>query len=105
VDAPFWAFSGFIIERLEVCFLHGAFVALPFVHWARGGLFWLAGAAGMVLHFLLNFPIYLAQIDAFGLGRENWIAVLLLWVVGFVVACAFMVCWLARQTKSVSNTA
>src|SRR5262249_37628716 len=28
-DLPFWRFYGFIIERLEVCFLHGVFVVAP----------------------------------------------------------------------------
>ena len=53
----------------------------------------------MLLHFLLNFPIYLAQIDAFGLGRDTWVSVLLLWVVGFVAACAVMVAELARRVR------
>jgi len=37
----------FIFERLEVCFLHGVFVTLPFVALARGWAFWLGGLAGM----------------------------------------------------------
>jgi hypothetical protein len=98
-DAPFWMFGGFMFERLEVVFLHGAFVALPFVQWARGRSFALAGAAAMLLHFLLNFPIYLAQIDAFGLGHEMWVSVLLLWGMGFVAACAVMVAGLSRRVR------
>ena len=89
-DAPFWRFNGFIIERLEVCFLHGAFVSLPFVQLARGRPFWIGGVAGMALHFLLNFPIYLAQIDVPPLGRERWGILLALWVPGFVIACVRM---------------
>jgi hypothetical protein len=95
-DAPFWMFNGFMIERLEVCFLHGALVSLPFWQLARGRSFLLGGVAGMVLHFFLNFPIYLAHIDAMGLGRAIWVNVLLLWVVAFVVAGGFLVCWLDR---------
>jgi hypothetical protein len=98
-DLPFWMFQPYIIERLEACFLHGAFVSLPFVALARGRPFWLGGLAGMVLHFLLNFPIYLAQIDAFGLGREVWGVVLTLWILGFVVVCALMVWYLARSMR------
>jgi hypothetical protein len=100
-DLPAWMFGGFVIERLEVCFLHGAFVALPFANLARGRSFWLGGLAGMVLHFLLNFPIYLAQRDVFGLGQA-WIPVLQLWVLGFVVACAVMCWWLARRQPAAS---
>ena len=93
---PAWMFSGFVLERLEVCFLHGAFVAPAFVNLARGRSFWLGGLVGMVLHFLLNFPIYLKQIDLFGLG-ENWIPVLLLWVLAMVVLCAVIVSRLASR--------
>jgi hypothetical protein len=98
-EAPFWMFNGFMIERLEVCFLHGVLVALPFWMLARGRSFWVGGLAGMVLHFLLNFPIYLAQIDALSLGQGPWVAILLLWVVVFVVAGCFLVCRLGRRTS------
>jgi hypothetical protein len=101
-DVPFWMFGGFMVERLEVCFLHGAFVALPFVQLARGRSFWLGGVAGMVLHFLLNLPIFLAQIDVPGLGRQGWIIVLLLWVAGFVVAGALMV-WRLSRVQTVAS--
>ena len=92
--------AGFFFERLEVCFLHGAFVALPFFLLARGGPMWLGCIAGVVLHFLLNFPIYLAQIDLFGLGSATWVSVLILWIVGFVVFCALMLRALARHHAS-----
>ncbi len=95
-DLPATAFGGFVIERLEVCFLHGAFVAVPFVTLARGGAFWLGAFAGMVLHFLLNFPIFLAGLNVFGLGPA-WAGVLQLWVLAVVVGCAVMTWWLARR--------
>jgi RsiW-degrading membrane proteinase PrsW (M82 family) len=101
-DLPFWMFGGFTVERLEVCFLHGAFVAPAFVQLARGRPFWLGGLAGMALHFLLNFPIYLAQTDVFGLSRGVWMGVLVSWVFAFVVGCAGLVWWLGRvPTKAV----
>ena len=42
-NLPFWQFSGFMIERLAVCFLHGAFVAPAFYALARGRF---SGSAG-----------------------------------------------------------
>jgi hypothetical protein len=96
-DLPFWMFSGFVLERLVVCFLHGAFLTLPFVALARVRSFWLGGVAGMVLHFLLNFPIYLAQIDLFGWGAARWMHMLVLWIVSMTVLCAAMVWQLARR--------
>src|SRR5262249_30690528 len=94
--------GGFVIERLEGCFLHGAFVALPFVALARGRSFLLGGLGGMFLHFLLNFPIYLKGINAFGLG-EAWIPILLLWALAFVIGCAFMVVRLARRPPAATT--
>jgi hypothetical protein len=98
-SAPPWAYGGFLVERLEVCFLHGVFVSLPFVALARGRSFLLAGLAGMVLHFLLNFPIFLARLNVFGLGNA-WMGILLLWVLAFVILGAVMVRRLARGSIS-----
>ena len=95
-DMPPGRFGGFVIERLEVCFLHGVFVACRSRLRARGRSFWLGGLAGMALHFLLNFPIFLARPHVFGLGTA-WPGVLTLWMLAFVVGCAVLTCWLARR--------
>jgi hypothetical protein len=95
-EAPFWMFSGFLLERLEVCFLHGCFVIAPFMQLARGRSFLLGGLAGVTLHFMLNFPIFLAQTDAFALGPATWAGVLLFWVVAFVIIGAIAVRRLTR---------
>lgn len=101
-DMPPWAFGGFVLERLEVCFLHGVFVSLPFAQRARGRSFWLGGLAGMALHFLLNFPIFLARRDVFGLGTA-WPAVLTLWTLAFVGAGAALVFHLNRLANAASD--
>ncbi len=80
VDHPFWVYGGFMVERLEVCFLHAVFLAAPLALPAWRRSFVLGGIAGMAMHFLLNLPIYLATIDLFGLGRVAWATILLLWV-------------------------
>jgi len=97
---PAWMFSGFVLERLEVCFLHGAFVAPAFCNLAGCRSFWLGGLVGMVLHFLLNLPIYFKQIDLLGLG-ESWIPILLLWVLAMVVFCVMIVLRLASRSSAV----
>jgi hypothetical protein len=97
-DLPFWMFDGFVLERLEVCFLHGALLIPPFYALASGRSFLLGGLAAMVLHFLLNVPIYLASINVFGLG-ENWKPLLLLWVLLFVVLGAILALSLPRRPK------
>jgi hypothetical protein len=95
-DLPFWMFGGFVFERLEVCFLHGALLIPPFYALARGRSFLLGGLAGMAGHFLLNFPIYLASINLPGLG-EAWKPLLLLWVLLFVILGAILVLVLPRR--------
>ena len=119
-DVPFWMFGGFMVERLEVCFLHGAFVALPFVQLARGRSFWLGGVADPLLgiepstsEWTLGKPDLIVEVPAYEvpatgvinyqylraanpLGRDVWITVLLLWVAGFVVAGALMIWRLSR---------
>jgi len=94
-ELPVWNFGGFMLERLAVCFLHGAFLAPAFVALARGRSFLRGGLMGMVMHFLLNFPIFLAQIDAFGLGA-GWLTVLVIWMIGFLAICAVLTRHLAR---------
>lgn len=95
-DLPFWMFGGFLIERLEVCFLHGALLIPPFYALATGRSFLLGGLAGMVGHFLLNFPIYLASINALGHG-ERWKPLLLLWTLLLVVLGAILALLLPRR--------
>jgi hypothetical protein len=101
-DLPFWMFGGFVMERLEVCFLHGALLIPPFYALASGRSFLLGGLAGMVGHFLLNFPIYLASINLFGLG-ETWKPVLLLWVLLFVILAAILAIALPRRPRPVAK--
>jgi hypothetical protein len=87
-DLPFWLYWGFVLERLEVCLLHGVFVAFPVVRLAQGQSFWPGACAAIVLHFLTNFPIYPAQLDAFGLGAAAWKIALMVWIAGLTIAGA-----------------
>jgi hypothetical protein len=96
-DLPFWMFHGFVIERLEVCLLHGVFVALPIARLARGQSFWPGALFGTALHFLVNFPIYPAQVDVFGLGGAVWSILLMAWVAAWTVAGAVMLWRLHRR--------
>jgi hypothetical protein len=101
-DLPFWMFGGFALERLAVCFLHGALLLPPFYALATGRSFLVGGIIGMVAHFLLNFPIYLAGINAFGLG-VGWASILLLWIALFVVSGAILAQSLSRRLKSLRS--
>src|SRR5215470_11389718 len=96
-DLPFWMFYGFVIERLEVCLLHGAFVAFPIIRLAQGKSFWPGALAGVAMHFATNFPIYPARTDVFGLGAAAWALVVMAWVAILVVAGAIMLARLHRR--------
>jgi hypothetical protein len=93
---PFYAFGGFLVERTIVCFLHGAMIAFAFERLARGRSFIAGGLIGIALHFALNFPIFLASIDLFGIGRPTWQVLVTLWVAIFLIALGVAVRRLAR---------
>jgi hypothetical protein len=97
-DLPFWMFGGFMWERLEVCFLHGVLLVPPFYALASGRSFLFGGIVGMAMHFLLNFPIYLASINLFDLGA-TWKPLLLLWVLLFVVLGVVLIMALPRRPR------
>lgn len=93
---PFWMFGGFVVERSFVCFLHGGFVLFVVERLATGRPLWPGALIGMALHHAVNFPIYLAGIDAFGLGADAWttIASLFPWLV---------VLWLGMRMNALSK--
>jgi len=76
---PWYYFGGFMGERFMVCLMHGAFTAAALWRLRRG--FVLGLLAAMTLHYVGNFPIYLAAVDAFGIGKAAWQYVLSFWIV------------------------
>jgi hypothetical protein len=103
-DLPFWMFNGFLLERLEVCFLHSEFVLLPIACLVLGRPFWHGALAGMALHFLANFPIYLAQIDLFEIGQSAWAQALILWIAALVVAGVILMKYFHARFIRVAGT-
>jgi hypothetical protein len=59
----------------------------------------------MVLHFLLNFPIYLAQIGAFGLAPRIWHMALVSWMFWCVFGGVAMVVVLAGRFRRLRSAA
>jgi RsiW-degrading membrane proteinase PrsW (M82 family) len=85
---PFWAFGGFILERLMVALFHAAFTLLALRRWGRG----FAGGvlAAMAAHWAGNFPIILMALDVPALG-DRWPAVITAWLgVCFVGSAVFV---------------
>jgi hypothetical protein len=88
---PFWMFGGFLTERFIVCFLHGAFVVFLFRRLAEGRSFWPGALAGMALHYIVNFPIYLASLGLLPVSKEAWQAILSLYVVVMALVLAAVI--------------
>jgi hypothetical protein len=90
---PVWQFGGFVAERMMVCLMHAAFVALPLWRLRRGLVLGLLGA--MALHYLGNLPIFFMNLNVMGLGREVWTAPVSLWIQFYFVASILLLVLLA----------
>mgnify|MGYP003393396654 CR=1 FL=1 len=101
---PFWQFSGFLLERLQVCFIHGAMIALVFKRFAEGRSVLPAALVGIVLHFALNFPIFLSAVNVPPFGRELWPLVMLAYVLLFTGGCVLWVLRLAQENGPRDNS-
>lgn len=90
---PWYSFGGYLNERFMVCILHGAFTAAA-LRRMRSGFFWGILAA-MFLHFMGNFPIYLAGTNFAGLGKPVWQIILSLWVSFYFLVMTGLLIYLA----------
>jgi DNA-directed RNA polymerase subunit RPC12/RpoP len=88
VDYPWYYYVGFLNERFLVCIVHGAFVAVMLKYMRKNIAVGMLGA--VALHYFANFPIYLAWIDLFNLGKTTWTIVLVIYFYAFVVAMLLM---------------
>lgn len=89
---PWYMFNGYANERFMVCVMHGAFTAtaLRTIHEVpvRSIL------SAMALHFLVNFPIFLAAKDIGGLGKTAWQIILSVWVPLYFIAMLVLMAYL-----------
>ena len=99
---PFYIYTGFLVERLLVCFLHGAMIALVALRLAEGRPVWPAMLLGLMLHYLVNLPIALMQIEAFGIGRDVWLSLAMPWLIVMTLGLAV---YLAAQVQRTSGRA
>ncbi|TES93873.1 MAG: PrsW family intramembrane metalloprotease [Candidatus Cloacimonadota bacterium] len=71
--------GGYIQERFMVCVMHGAFTA-PVICFLRKKTIILGILCALFLHYLGNFPIYLAGLNFLGLSISTWKIILTVWV-------------------------
>jgi len=86
-DLPWYAFGGFLSERLMTCISHALF-ALPTVILSRRGWKWgsFGMATGMIMHGISNAPITLMHRGTFGWTQGTWAVVIQLWLALWTVA-------------------
>lgn len=84
-----------INERVMVCIMHSAFtvVALFFIISKKRIAVGILAAIG--LHFLANFPIFLARWNVFNIGKEAWQVILQLWVLLYFLAMVALLAYMA----------
>jgi hypothetical protein len=88
---PWYGFAGFMQERFLVLVMHGAFTACALIFF-RNKLFIIGFLIAVLLHYIGNFPIFLAAVNFGGLSTGDWKTILLIWtqlyflaMVGFIV--------------------
>ncbi len=70
---PWYAFTGFLNDRLLACFGHGVFSAVLVTAFARGPKFILPGyGAAFGLHFFFNLPVVLYQFRWISIEVESF---------------------------------
>ncbi len=69
---PWYAFTGYLSERIMACFAHGVFTAVLVTALARGPKFILSGyLAACALHFFLNLPAVFYQLGWISIEIEG----------------------------------
>jgi hypothetical protein len=82
---PWYQLTGFLNERVLVCFMHGAFTSITlYTLYKYKNPVGILGS--MALHYLGNLPIYFMALNLFGLGKPVWTN-----IVGFYLFFYFIV--------------
>lgn len=80
---PWYYSSGFILERLMVCIIHSGFFLIA-IEAILSRKYWVILLAP-VLHWLLNFPIFLSVQFPFSDGGVLWSQLLWMWITLFMI--------------------
>lgn len=90
---PWYSLSGYMNERFMVCIMHGTFTAVALSRIRKGFILGILGA--IALHFLGNFPIYLAGRNFGGLGKSTWQLMLHTWVIFYFICMLGLLIYLS----------
>lgn len=99
---PFYAFGGFLNERLATCIAHAGFTSLALWGLQFGTIRRVAGLLGaMTFHFLSNFPIFLMNVDFARLGKPAWSILVSVWLLFCVIVSALLLAIMHAGTKRI----
>lgn len=88
---PWYMLGGYISERMMVCIMHAGFTASALVLITKRKKISLGLLACMLLHFMGNFPIFMAKKSFFDLKPETWQVILQVWVtLYFIIMGSFL---------------
>ncbi len=95
-----YMYGGFLGERIVVCFIHGGLTAIALKQWGQRTFIWgILGA--MVLHFLLNIPIFIFGMNQnFGLEKAVVQVILSFYIVFFFLAMLGITAYLQFGTAN-----
>jgi hypothetical protein len=77
---PWYQLMPFLGERLLACVIHAGLASAAMMMWSRGHGLLVAIGCAMVLHLLVNLPIYLLGPHVFALGATANAIVLTVWI-------------------------
>jgi hypothetical protein len=90
---PWYAFGGFLSERLMTCGAHALFALCPVTLSRKGWKYGLLGLfLGMLLHGLTNAPILLLRREVFGWKPEVWSVLIQVFLTGvFIISLVALI--------------
>ncbi len=101
---PWYNFGGFIQERFLVLVMHGAFTGAALLFF-RKKRFMVGFLIAVLLHYIGNFPIFLAAINFGGLSTADWKIILLIWTQFYFLAMVgFLTLLFIKVQKPAANT-
>lgn len=99
-----YSFSGFMQERFLVLVMHAAFTGAALLFF-RKKRFMVGFLIAVLLHYIANFPIFLAAISFGGLSTGDWKTILLIWTQFYFLAMVGFLAFLLIKVQTPEENA
>ena len=97
---PWYTLGGFITERLTTCIIHGGMTGIALAAWRRGPGLGVGLFLAMVVHYVGNFPIAMAQRGWLGPQKTVAMTIVSLWIFFYFLAAIAWLAWLMRAPSN-----